>query len=511
MSKTTETATHDFLSDPRALRLVACPQLHIDGHWEDGAGDEVFDKRNPTTGQPLAAIRLASAEQIERAVQAARRAHDSGKWAQASPIERSRKLELLLDLVTANKPFLAEVLVADAGAPISLAQTRQLSGMMGHLAWFAEAARRGPDGWFERALPPDVPEHGAVSSSLLVREPAGVVAAMPAYNYPYTNTIWKLAAALAAGCSVVVQPSTRTALSVLALWTLIEQLDLPPGVANLVLGEAEQGRLLTSAEGVDMVSFTGSAAVGGQVMAQAAPSIKKVVLELGGKSANILLPGCDIDSVTGPAINRLMSNTGQACGAPSRILVHRDDIERFSECAVKHLESLHVGDPRDPDTDIGPLIDARHRDSVEGYVHRALADGAQILAGGGPIAPELERGSFFNPVLLTGVGNDSELCQQEQFGPVGAVLTYDDVDEAVSIANDSQYGLNAGVFGPAAQAVRVARRIRSGTVVINGGGRTSTAAPWGGYRRSGVGREAGDEGFREFFEVKHIQLGLGID
>jgi aldehyde dehydrogenase (NAD+)/betaine-aldehyde dehydrogenase len=505
---TADVTSRPFVSDSRSARIVEQPRIYLDGHWETGEG-EVFDKVNPTTGEPLARIPLASAEQVARAVDAARRSHDAGVWSGTSPAARSAKLFDLVDLVNANRPLLSEMLVADAGTPVSLAETRQIGGMTGHLSWFAEAARRGPDGWYEKPLPPDIPIAGAVSSSLLVREPVGVVAAFPAYNYPYTNTIWKLAAALAAGCALVVQPSTRTALSVATLWTLIEQLDLPPGVVNLIYGEVAGGRQLTTSEGVDMVSFTGSAAVGGAVMAQAAPSIKRVVLELGGKSASVLLPGVDVASAAPMAINRLMSNTGQACGAPSRILVHLDDLDAFSETAVEHVAGIRAGDPRDPETALGPLIDGRHRDSVQGYVDRALADGAHVLAGGGPVAADLPRGFFMNPVLLAGLGNDSELCQREQFGPVGAVLTYRDVDEAVAIANDSQYGLNASVFGPTGAAMQVARRIRSGTVVINGGGRTSTAASWGGFRRSGNGREAGDEGFREFFEVKHIQLGFG--
>lgn len=490
------------------MRLVERPQIYLDGRWESGDG-EIYEKINPTTGEPLAQIPLASAGQVSCAVGAARRAFDAGVWSGTKPAARSAKLFELVDLVNANRPLLSQMLVADAGTPVSLAETRQLGGMTGHLSWFAEAARRGPDGWYEKPLLPDVPAAGAASSSVLVREPVGVVAAFPAYNYPYTNTIWKLAAALAAGCTVVVQPSTRTALSVAALWTLIEQLDLPPGVVNLIYGEEAAGRQLTSAEGVDMVSFTGSAGVGAAVMAQAAPSIKRVVLELGGKSASVLLPGADVESATSMAIDRLMSNTGQACGAPSRILVQSDDFDQFSECAAAHLADIRVGDPRDPGTALGPLIDRRHRESVQGYVDRALAEGAHVLAGGGPVAEDLPAGFFMNPVLLAALDNRSELCQQEQFGPVGAVLTYRDVDEAVAIANDSQYGLNASVFGPASTAMQVARRIRSGTVVINGGGRTSTAASWGGFRRSGNGREAGDEGFREFFEVKHIQLGFG--
>lgn len=505
---TADLTSRPFVSDSLTARVVEKPQIYLDGHWETGEG-AVFDKVNPTTGEPLARIPLASSDQVARAVGAARRAFDAGAWSAANPAARSAKLYELVELVNANRPLLSEMLVADAGTPISLADTRQIGGMIGHLSWFADAARRGPDGWYEKPILPDVPATGVVSSSLLVREPVGVVAAFPAYNYPYTNTIWKLAAALAAGCAVVVQPSTRTALSVAALWTLIEQLDLPPGVVNLIYGEEAAGRQLTTAEGIDMVSFTGSAAVGGAVMAQAAPSIKRVVLELGGKSASVLLPGVDVASATSMAIDRLMSNTGQACGAPSRILVHVDDLAAFSESAAAHVARIRVGDPRDPRTALGPLIDKRHHNSVQGYVNRALRDGAHVLAGGDPVAAGLAAGFFMNPILLAGLGNDAELCQQEQFGPVGAVLTYRDVDEAVAIANDSQYGLNASVFGPAGAAMQVARRIRSGTVVINGGGRTSTAASWGGFRRSGNGREAGDEGFREFFEVKHIQLGFG--
>jgi aldehyde dehydrogenase (NAD+)/betaine-aldehyde dehydrogenase len=503
-----QTAGGQFVTDPRSRQLIERPRMHVDGEWLDGAGD-IFTKVNPTTGETLAGIPLAGPAQVSRALAAARRAFDDGAWSRTSPVTRSDALYRLAELVEADRAFLTEMVIADLGAPVALATTRQLSGMLGHLRWFAEAARRGPDGWYEKALPLDVPDSGPASSSMLVREPAGVVAAFPAYNYPYTNTIWKLAAALAAGCSTVLQPSTRTALSVTALWTLIEQLDLPPGVVNLVFGEADSGRQLTTSDEVDMVSFTGSAAVGAAVMAQSAPSIKRVVLELGGKSAAIVLPGIDVESVAGLAVNRLMSNTGQACGATSRILVHENDLHRFADAAVKHVDALRVGDPRDPRTQLGPLIDARHRDTVQGYIDRAVTGGARVLAEGAALPAELAGGFFLPPVLLAGVGNDSELCQEEQFGPVGAVLTYRDVDEAVAIANDSKYGLNASVYGPVPEAVRVARQIRSGTVVVNGGGRTATAASWGGVRHSGTGREAGDEGFREFFETKHIQVGFG--
>ncbi len=506
MGPTPITTTEGFITDPRAQAILDAPTMYIDGAWEPGEA-ETWEKVNPTTGTTLSELRLASEDQVSRAIAAARRSQDSGVWPSTSPAERSRKLYELVDRLDAERSFLQEVLVADVGAPVALAESRQIGGMLGHLRWFAEAALRGPDGWYEKALSPDVAPSGAVSSSVLVREPIGVVAALPTFNYPYTNLVWKLGAALAAGCSVVVQPSSRGALSVRAFWSFLDRLELPPGVVNLVFGEESGGRQLSTADEVDMVSFTGSAAVGGAVMAQGGPSVKKVVLELGGKSACILLPGADIEAVTPVAINRLMSNTGQACGATSRLLVQEDDLERFGESAVKHMSSIVVGDPRDRASDLGPLIDGRHRGFVEGYVERALEGGAEVLARGEVSSGAPQGGFFMPPLLLTGVSNRSELCQEELFGPVGAVLTYGEVDEAVAIANDSTYGLNAGVFGPTSEALRVARRIRSGTVVVNGGGRTTTAAPWGGFRRSGTGREAGDEGFREFFEIKHIQVG----
>jgi aldehyde dehydrogenase (NAD+)/betaine-aldehyde dehydrogenase len=349
---------------------------------------------------------------------------------------------------------------------------------------------------------------GLVSHGMLVREPAGVVAAITAYNFPYSLVAFKLGAALAAGCTVVLQPSPRATFSTLALWNLIERLELPPGVVNLVLGEAEVGRRLSSHPDVDLVTFTGSAAVGELIMAQASSGLKKVILELGGKSPNILLPGTEIDTAIEPSLLRLITNAGQRCGATSRTLVPRQDFERFREGASRYLDAVAVGDPRDPATIVGPVVDRAHLDSVQRYVDRALADGAELLAGGGDPPAEFPDGAFIRPMLLGGLGNESELCQEEFFGPVGALLPYDDVEEAVAIANDSQYGLNANVFGPIPEALAVARRLRSGNVTINGGGRIRPEAPWGGFGRSGVGRESGDEGFREFFEVKHIQWPL---
>jgi aldehyde dehydrogenase (NAD+)/betaine-aldehyde dehydrogenase len=270
-----------------------------------------------------------------------------------------------------------------------------------------------------------------------------------------------------------------------------------------MVGSRDVGVALTTHEQVNLVSFTGSVAVGREVLRQAADSTKKVVLELGGKSPTILLPGADLGSFVGPSILRFTVQAGQGCGCTTRTLVSRQDYDGYVEHATDFIANLGVGDPRREGVHVGPLIRAEQRDSVEGYVERALADGGSILAGGG--RPDEPRGFFMNPALIAEVDSSSEIAQSELFGPVGVVLPYDTIDDAVAIANDSSYGLNAGVFGPPNLAYEVAQRLRSGTVAINGGGTPRFDIPWGGYGDSGVGRESGDEGFREYFEVKHIQ------
>jgi aldehyde dehydrogenase (NAD+) len=495
-----------------ARALIAERRCFIDGAREEGTG-ETLVKVNPTSGTELGSFAAADAAQVDRAIGAARRAFDSGPWRDYDGERRGQVLHRLVDLMEANLDALVEIVGAEVGSPVSLAVPLQLEGALFNLRWFANAAPLGPDGWYERGTTVDAPSGGThpglTSHGVIVREPAGVVAAVTAYNFPYNLLGWKLGAALAAGCTVVLQPSARATLSTLALWSLIERLELPPGVVNLVLGEAEVGQALTGDPRVDLVSFTGSEAVGSRIMVQAAPTIKKVILELGGKSPNILLPGTDVEAAIAPSMLRLITNAGQRCGATSRMLVPRADYERFCAAAAKFLDGVKVGDPRDPATVVGPLVDRAHLEFVEGHVERALANGAEIVAGGGPPPAEFPEGAFMRPALLGSLTNSDAFAQEEQFGPVGSVLPYDNVEEAIAIANDSLYGLNANVFGPIPEALAVARRIRSGNVTINGGGRIRPEAPWGGYGRSGIGRESGDEGFREYFEVKHIQWPLG--
>jgi aldehyde dehydrogenase (NAD+)/betaine-aldehyde dehydrogenase len=339
--------------------------------------------------------------------------------------------------------------------------------------------------------------------SELLRVPLGVVAAVTPYNYPVNLIAWKVGPALAAGCTVVLLPSPRGTLCSIAVVRLAEEAGVPAGVLNLVPGGPDVGKRLSSHPDVDLVSFTGSNAVGAAVAEAAAPSHKKVVLELGGKSPTVVLPGADLPGAVGPSMLRFCRNAGQGCGATTRILVHRSQYAAFVEAAVSFLrEQVPVGDPREEPTEVGPLISEEHRQRVEGYLRRALNRGATILTGGR--RPDLP-GYYLEPTLVADVAAADEICQDELFAPVATVAAYDTVEEAVALANDSRYGLNALVWGDAEQARDVALQLETGTVAINGGGAARPDVPWTGFKQSGVGSEMGLDGYAEFFTVRHLQ------
>lgn len=487
-----------------AAALIADPGIFIEGRWESGAGKDTITSVDPFTERSIAEAQAAGPDQVEAAIHGARRAFDDGRWSGLAPRERGRLLHRVVGALTDRRDDLVEILVAETGSPVTLTRTVQVDSMLEHLAWFADAAARGPRDGFEQGLPPH--PGPPVSGGTLIREPIGVVAAMTPYNIPLVTAAWKVGAALAAGCAAILLPSPRAALTSLAWARIVAEADLPPGVFSFLTGGHDVGRRLTESELVDMVTFTGSNTVGEQVLRQTSGTFKRVVLELGGKSPNVLLPGTDVEAVAGPSSLRFLRNAGQACGATTRTFVPRGDYERYTAATREFFDTVAVGDPWDDRTVVGPLIRAEHRARVEGYVERALIGGATVEAGGG--RPPLERGFFMNPTLVGGVGNDAEIAREELFGPVGVIIAYDDVDDAVKMANASRFGLNANVWGPLPEALRVARRIRSGTVTVNGGGGLRTDTPFGGYRHSGIGREAGDEGFLEFFEVKHLQWPL---
>jgi len=486
--------------DAPAYDELAAATVFVAGGWSPGAG-EPYASVNPATGEPFASWSLADTAQADAAVAAARTAFD-GEWGRTAPAERAAVLRRFADRLEEHHDELARLVVTEVGSPISLARTLQTATPVANLRWAADMAESGPRGGYAERLP--ALEGATRVESELLRVPVGVVAAITPYNYPVNMIAWKVGPALAAGCTVVLLPSPRGTLCSVAVVRIAEQAGVPPGVLNLVPGGADVGHRLSSHPDVDLVSFTGSNPVGAAVMAAATPTHKKVVLELGGKSPTIILPGADLASVVGPSMLRFCRNAGQGCGATSRILVHREQLDEFVSAAERFLhQHVHVGDPLDEATEVGPLISEEHRQRVEGYLERAVAGGATVITGGGRLPGR--PGFYLQPTLVGGVSSADEICQEELFAPVAAVLPYDTVDEAVAIANDSRYGLNALVWGDPDAARAVALRLQTGTVALNGGGGARPDVPWTGFKQSGVGSEMGLEGFGEFFTVRHLQ------
>ena len=472
---------------------------YIDGQWVAGDGEDLVSV-SPVNGLPITTSATASADQVQRALTAARTAFDGGRWSTCGPKERSVLLHRLADLIERDREEFIKIVAAEVGAPISSAALH-VDQPAQFFRWYADAALRGPRDGYEEPL--GLHHDPITSDSILLREPVGVVAAITAFNVPIMLAAWKLGPALASGCSAVLLSSPKAVLSTRAVVRLMEEAGFPAGAVNFVFGPPAVTEQVASAPEVDLVTFTGSAAVGSHIMSLAAPTLKKVVLELGGKSPNIILPGADIAATVEASALRFCRNTGQACGATTRTLVPRADYDEFAESTARFLEGMTIGDPMDPKTLLGPLITDEHVTLVEGFLQRAVDAGARIATGGR--RPDDLAGFFLQPTLVTDLDNSFEIAQEELFAPVGTVIAYDDVEDAVRIANDIKYHLNANVWGPTPDAIRFARRIRSGTVTINGGGGFRLDAPWGGPGYSGVGRENGEEGFREFFEVKHVQ------
>lgn len=479
---------------------------YIDSRWIDGDSGASLVSSDPSTGSPLGEVVTSSVEQVDAAVASAQRAFRSEEWRGWGPQQRADALNRFADILQREMEPLARLIASEVGTPIAACRSMQVGGPIEVLRWYAQMAVRGPRGGYEQALGHyDTP---VASGSLLRYEPVGVVACLPAYNYPLNLLVWKLGGAIASGCTAVVLPSPQGMWSTLRIIELLDEVGLPEGVVNLVVGGPEVGIHLTGHPDVDLVSFTGSDAVGAQVMAQGAlGSLSKAVLELGGKSPNVILPSADLAATVGASILRFARNAGQGCAAWSRILVPEDQVDEFCRLADEFISGVVVGDPQDEASVVGPVISEAHRARVEGWVEELLARGATWGAGGG--RPEgLDEGSYLRPGVLRGVDPNDPLADTEFFAPIAMVFGYRDVDHAVELANNTRYGLASNVFGPLDEAIAVARRIRAGTVTVNGGSGMRPDAPWGGPGRSGVGRELGEDGYAEFFEVKHIQYAL---
>ncbi|HUE09133.1 MAG TPA: aldehyde dehydrogenase family protein [Acidimicrobiales bacterium] len=475
----------------------------VAGTWVDGG--ESLPVENPADETTVTELAATPLEYVRQAVTEGRRAFDEGVWADRSAPERARVLHAMLDhLETLHEPLVASM-VAEAGQPVLFAEMAQYAaGMM--------LARNTIDLYLalpheeSNPVPADELLRGRVALSLRRHEPVGVVVAITPYNGAIIMAFQKLFAALMAGNSVVLRPSPLTPVSSLAFAAAAEAAELPSGVLSVVVEAGAAGaELLTTHPAVDMVSFTGSTAVGRQILAQAAPTVKRVALELGGKSAQIYLPDA-LHRVAAGAAQVVAMTAGQACVAATRMLVPEDRKDEVLETVNAAYAGISVGPPSDQTAMMGPLITAAARERCERFVKLAEEHGGKVVVGGGRPAG-LERGYYFEPTVLDLPGNDNPAAQEEIFGPVLAVIGYRDVDDAVRIANDSIYGLSGQVYGAdVAAATAVARRIRSGAVNVNTS-LFSAYAPGGGYKQSGLGRERGVEGIRAFQEIKHICVG----
>ena len=475
----------------------------VAGRWVEG--DDTFPVENPADESIVTEIGATPLGEVRQAIGAARQSFDEGVWAELAATDRARALHALLDrLETLHEPLVASM-VAEAGQPVLFAEMAQYAaGMM--------LARNTIDLYL--ALPHEEPNpvptdelvRGRVALSLRRHEPVGVVVAVTPYNGAIIMAFQKLFAALMAGNSVILRPSPLTPISSLAFGSAAEAAELPAGVLSVVLEPGAAGaELLTSDPAVDMVSFTGSTAVGRQILAQAAPTVKRVALELGGKSAQIYLPDA-VHRVAAGAAQVVAMTAGQACVAATRMLVPSDRKEEVLETVSAAYAGIVVGPPSDPAAMMGPLITAAQRERCERFVALAEENGGKVVAGGGRPAG-LEHGYYFEPTVLDLPDNSNPAAQEEIFGPVLAVIGYRDVDDAVRIANDSIYGLSGQVYGAdLGTATAVARRIRSGAVNVNTS-LFSGYAPGGGYKQSGLGRERGVEGIRAFQEIKHLCVG----
>jgi aldehyde dehydrogenase (NAD+) len=470
--------------------LMTRDALYIDGSWVTPGGFERIEVENPATERIIGSVPSGTPEDVDRAVMAARAAADG--WAATSPEERAKYLVRLRESLAGRAEEMARTIAMEMGAPLRLATNVQTGVALADIGVAAQLAA-------------EVPWEQQIGSSTVLLEPFGVVGAITPWNYPLHQVTAKLGYALAAGCTVVLKPSEIAPLCTYLLFDVIHEIGLPAGVANLVPGYGRTvGEAIASHPDVDMVSFTGSTRAGSRVAELGAATVKKVALELGGKSANVILSDADLTKAVKVGVANCFVNSGQTCTAWTRMLVHDSQYEEVVQLAADAAKKYTTGDPFDADTRLGPLVSATQRDRVTSYIDKGVAEGARLVTGG--TERRQEKGHFVEPTVFADVTTDMTIAQEEIFGPVLSIIRYADDDEALRIANDSRYGLAGAVWSTDQdRAVAFARRIRTGQVDINGGA-FNPSAPFGGYKQSGVGRELGAYGLEEFCQTKSLQL-----
>jgi aldehyde dehydrogenase (NAD+) len=471
-----------------------CTQFLINGEWVDPEGRRRLDVINPATEEAFAEISIATADDVDKAVHAARSAFPT--WSQSSVAERIEILENILAGMNDRLMELADAISSEMGAPMSLASTAQVRSGMGHFRTILEILKNFE---FEKVR----------GSTRIVREPIGVCGFITPWNWPLNQIGCKVAPAIAAGCTMVLKPSEEAPVCGYVISEIIADSGLPAGVFNMINGDGPgAGAALSAHPEVDMVSFTGSTRAGREVARSAADTIKRVTQELGGKSANIILEDvADFTSAVSGGVVRCFINSGQSCNAPTRMLVPRKRLSEAAEIARQAASAIKVGAPGDEETKMGPVVNKVQFDKIQDLIQSGIDEGAELVIGGTGRPDGLETGYYVKPTVFSNVSNEMTISREEIFGPVLCILPYDDDDDAVRIANDTEYGLSGYVSGEPAHAQSVARQLRTGMVHLNGAAGDFNA-PFGGYKKSGNGREWGIEGFEEFLETKSI---MGYD
>jgi betaine-aldehyde dehydrogenase len=475
-------------------------RFFIGGEWTAPAGTGTLDVVSPATEEVVGRVPEATEADIDRAVESARRAFDQGPWPRMSPAERAAVITSVSDAIKADMQGMAELISTEMGSPVTWGTMGQVLAPSMVFDYYAGLAQ---------SYAFDEVRAGLMGAVLVSNEPVGVVAAVAPWNVPLFIAAAKLAPALVAGCTVVFKPAPETPLDALRLAELFEEAGLPKGVLSVVPAGREVGEHLVRHPKVDKVSFTGSTAAGKKIGAICGEQLKRFSLELGGKSAAIILDDANLDETLPMLLPNAIMNNGEACIAQTRILAPRDRYQEVVDALGERMSAMKVGDPLDPTVEVGPLVAERQRERVEGYIKIGQEEGAKVALGGGRPAG-LDKGWYVEPTLFVDVDNSMRIAQEEIFGPVLAVIPYDGDDQAVSVANDSQYGLCGSVWtSDPDRGLKVARQVRTGTYMLNSPIPIDFATPFGGYKESGLGREFGPEGLELFLEQKSITLPAG--
>ncbi|CAH2466717.1 aldehyde dehydrogenase DhaS [Bacillus sp. S4] len=478
--------------------LQGTKKLYVNGSFVESASGKTFKTPNPATGETLAIVAEAGREDIHKAVVAARMAFDEGPWSRMSTAERSRLMYKLADLMEEHKEELAQLETLDNGKPIRETLAADVPLAIEHMRYYA--------GWATKIVGQTIPVSGEYFNYTR-HEAVGVVGQIIPWNFPLLMAMWKMGAALATGCTIVLKPAEQTPLSALYLAELIEEAGFPKGVVNIVPGFGETaGQALVNHPLVDKIAFTGSTPVGKQIMRQASESLKRVTLELGGKSPNIILPDADLSRAIPAALSGVMFNQGQVCCAGSRLFIPKKMYDNVMADLVLYSKKLNQGAGLNPETTIGPLVSEEQQKRVMGYIEKGIAEGAEVLCGGNK---PFDQGYFVSPTVFADVNDEMTIAKEEIFGPVISALPFNDIDEVIDRANKSQFGLAAGVWTENVKTAHyIASKVRAGTVWVNCYNVFDAASPFGGFKQSGLGREMGSYALNNYTEVKSVWINL---